>query len=126
MDRQYSNIPMFPVPSGGTSNMMSTESAGMKEREYRAIGPMAIHFREIVCVSEPIRIYRVPLLPLRTQGDQTELYPMLGSPVCCYHKRIQTDVETSGYLLSLLVVMLVGVNPGDRDTANLQGNKEKN
>lgn len=50
---------------------------------------------------------------------------MLVSPVCCYHKRIQTDLETSGCLLPLLVVVLVGVSQGDRDTANLQGNKEK-
>lgn len=84
----------------------------------------------MVCVSEPIRVYTaeqpVLLLPLRTQGDQTEVYPMLVSPVCCYHKRIQTDLETSGCLLPLLVVVLVGVSQGDRDTANLQGNKEKN
>lgn len=90
---------------------------------------MAIHFREMVCVSEPIRIYTVqqpvPLLPLRTQGDQAELYPMLVSLVCCYHTMIQTDLETSGYLLTLLVVVLVEANQGDRDTANLQGNREK-
>lgn len=67
----------------------------------------------------------MPALPLRTQTDQAELYLMLVTPVCYITERIQTDLETSEYLPTLLVVVQVGDNPGDVETANLQGNKVK-
>lgn len=40
-------------------------------------------------------------------------------------ERTQTDLETSEYLPTLLVVVQVGGNTGDIDTANLQWNKGK-
>lgn len=64
-------------------------------------------------------------LYFKNTGRPGRALPMLISPVRCYHKRIQTDLETSGYLLTLLVVVLVGVNQGLHLFAEtLQTNKE--
>lgn len=64
-------------------------------------------------------------LPLRTQRHQAEIYVMLVPPVRYITERVQTDLETSEYLPTLLVVVQVGYNPGDIDTTNLWGNKGK-
>lgn len=81
------------------------------------------------CVEEPVRTYTVeqlaPPLSSWTQRDWVELYLTLVTPVHYITERIQTDLETSGYLPTLPVVVQVGGNTGDTDTTNLQGNKGK-
>lgn len=56
----------------------------------------------------------VPPLPLWTQRPGRAL------PHAGHTERTQTDLETSEYLPTLLVVVQVGGNTGDIDTANLQ------